>query len=93
MQKVNLWSNSVPRVELDHRARDARLRLERLERLLVPRAVTNNWLGRALYLFRSGRYGEARQGHRTGRPLSNRRPPGIPQIHDDWIGVYGSCCG
>jgi hypothetical protein len=31
MLKANLGSNSVPRVELDRRARDARLRLERLE--------------------------------------------------------------
>ena len=37
--KVDLWNRSVPRVELDQRARDARLRLERIERLLVPRAT------------------------------------------------------
>jgi hypothetical protein len=29
----------VPRVELDRRAREARLRLERIERLLMPRAA------------------------------------------------------
>jgi hypothetical protein len=28
--KVDLWNRSVPRVELDQRARDARLQLERL---------------------------------------------------------------
>jgi hypothetical protein len=45
MLKETLWSKSVPQVELDQRARDARLQLERIERLLVPRAtVTNSWL-------------------------------------------------
>jgi hypothetical protein len=39
MLKANLWSESVPRVELDRRAREARLRLERIERLLMPRAA------------------------------------------------------
>jgi len=39
MLKANLWSESAPRVELDRRAREARLRLERIERLLMPRAA------------------------------------------------------
>ena len=39
MLKVDLWNKSVPRVELDQRARDARLQLERIERLLVPAAL------------------------------------------------------
>jgi hypothetical protein len=34
--RPNLWSKSVPRVELDHRAREARDRLVRIEWLLVP---------------------------------------------------------
>jgi hypothetical protein len=39
MLKANLWK-SVPKVELDQRARDGRLQLERIERLLVvPRAA------------------------------------------------------
>src|SRR5207245_718499 len=32
-----LWNKNVPRVEYDYRARDARLRLERVERLLMRR--------------------------------------------------------
>ena len=32
MLRTNLWSQSVPRVELDQRSREARLRLERIER-------------------------------------------------------------
>ena len=39
MPKANLWNRSVPRVELDQRAREARLQLEELERLLVRRAA------------------------------------------------------
>ena len=39
MPKANLWSKSVPRVELDRRARVAQFRLERIERLLMPRAA------------------------------------------------------
>jgi hypothetical protein len=94
MLKANLWSKSVPRVELDQRARDARLRLEQLERLLVPRAAAAaSLLGWALCLFSSGRYRAGSQASRTTGPLSNRRPPGSPQIHENWIGVCGSCCG
>jgi len=34
--RTNLWSHSVPRVELDQRSREASLRLEQVERLLKP---------------------------------------------------------
>jgi hypothetical protein len=37
MPKANLWNKSVSRVEYDHRAREARLRFEQIERLLVNR--------------------------------------------------------
>src|SRR5256885_6888494 len=37
--KPNLLSKSVPRIALDQRSREARLRIERIERLLVPRAA------------------------------------------------------
>ena len=37
MSRQNLWNNSVPRVELDQRARDARIQLDQIERLAVPR--------------------------------------------------------
>jgi hypothetical protein len=94
MLKANLWSKSVPLVELDQRVRDARLRLERLERLLVPRAAaTASRLRRVLCLFSFGLYGEARRGNRTRGPLSQRRPSRMPKIQEDWIEVCGSCCG
>jgi hypothetical protein len=94
MLKANLGSKSVPRVELDQRVRDARLRLERLERLLVPRvAATASWVRRALCLLSLGRSGAGSQASRSRGPLSNRRPSGMAQSHEDWIGVCGSCCG
>jgi len=47
MSQKNLWNKSVPRVELDQRARDARLRLARLERPTEPHpAATSGWFGR-----------------------------------------------
>jgi hypothetical protein len=88
MLRTNLWNESVPRVELDQRARDARLRLEQLERLLAPRAAAApSWLGRAVCLF-SFSYGS--RGDRTQRPLSNRRPSRTPKISDVWLGMCES---
>ena len=39
---TNLLSKSVPRVDIDQRSREARLRIERIERLLVPRAAVTH---------------------------------------------------
>ncbi len=86
MLKANLWSKSVPRVELDQRARGARLRLERLERLLLPRpAATHSWLRRAFHLFIVRADSEGGRGRRTRGPLSNRRPDRVPEIHQGWV--------
>jgi hypothetical protein len=53
MLRTNLWiDGSLPSVVLDHRSREARLQLQRIERLLVPRAaVTDSWLRRLLCPF------------------------------------------
>ena len=49
MPRANLWNNGAPRVELDERARDARLRLERVERLFAPHVrAPEYWLRRVL---------------------------------------------
>jgi hypothetical protein len=49
MLRTDLWNKSVQRVELDQGSRDARLRLERIRRVLVPRAApTQSWLRRLL---------------------------------------------
>ena len=50
MSRIDLWRWSATRVEIDHRAREARLRLEHLERLLLMRALpTRSWVSRILY--------------------------------------------
>jgi hypothetical protein len=58
MLRINLWSQSAPRVEIDQRSRDARLRFERTDELfIVRRTVTHSRLRRLLYVFTVGRYG------------------------------------
>jgi hypothetical protein len=92
MLRANLWNQSVLRVELDHRARDARLRFERIERLLVPRAAaTDSRLRRVLCLFSFGRSGEGSRARRTRGSLSNQRPR-LRQIQEVWLEVCGSPC-
>jgi hypothetical protein len=57
MLRAKLCNASVPRIELDERAREARLRLKPIERQLLPRAaVTRSLLRRLRYLFSSGLY-------------------------------------
>jgi hypothetical protein len=74
MPRIKLWSRSLSRVERDQRSREARLRLERIERLLVPgAAVRQSQLGRVLYLFRVGICRGAPQESRVRGPLSALR--------------------
>jgi hypothetical protein len=72
MRKASLWNKSVSRVEFDRRAREARLQLERAERLLAPHARASQfWLRRMLLRF--GSFGNGSRGDRTGIPSSQRR--------------------
>jgi hypothetical protein len=85
MPRTNLWTQSVPRVELDQRSREARLRLERIERLLIPRTtVTHSRLWWLLCLLSVGRYRGAPQESRVRGPLSDRRPSRMPTILEVW---------
>jgi hypothetical protein len=59
MMRTNLWSDSVPRVELDQRSRAARLRRERIDRLLPSVAVPQSRLRRLLCVLSFGIYGGA----------------------------------
>ena len=75
MPKGNLWNKSVPRVEYDHRARDARLQFEQLERLLVTRdAATGSRTIRLFRLLVFSVSGTARRGGRSTGSPSDRRP-------------------
>jgi hypothetical protein len=85
MLKAILCNKSVPRVEIDQRARDARLQIEQIERLLVSRAaVTAARLRWIFYLFTFATPGEGWRSNRTRGPLNNRRPR-LPQIHQGWV--------
>lgn len=90
MPRANLASRSVPRTEIDQRVRDTRLRLQRLERLIVPHAaLQSSWLKRVPCLFSFGRYGNGIRGHRARGPLRRRRPSSMPQIRPSMIGACG----
>ena len=85
MLKAILYSKSASRIEIHQQARDARLQLEQIERLLVSRtAVTALSLSRVLCLFGFARPGEGWRASRTPGPLNNRRLR-VPQIHPGWV--------
>ena len=88
MLKSELWFSSVSQAELDQRARDARRRLEQLERLLMPfvaaKPARRGRLPRlpGLDFYRRG-FGRSQHSRRTRRPLSDRRPSAISEIHQN----------
>jgi hypothetical protein len=93
MARPNLWSKSVPRVDLDHRARDARVRLVRVERLLVPHAlVAGFWLSPFVRLLGSRKGGNGRSGGRGGGSQSNSRLGCMPDIDAVWFEGCGARC-
>jgi len=78
MARINLWNKSVPRVELDQRARDARVRLVQIERLIVPRAsVAGFWLSPLGRLLSSRARGNRRGG---GQGAERSAPWLFPRI-------------
>jgi hypothetical protein len=74
MPRINLWTQSAPRVEIDQRSRDARLRFERTDEFfIVRRTVTHSRLRRLLYVFTVGRYGGPPHGDgEVKEPASDR---------------------
>jgi hypothetical protein len=83
MPSINFWSRSLSRLEFDQRSREARLRLERIERLLISRAaVRQPRLRRLVSLLSVGEYGGGRQRSRVRGPLSDRRPCRIEDCLD-----------
>ena len=66
MVRIKFGIKKVPRVELDQRARDARVRLVQIERLIVPRAsVAGFWLSPLGRLLGSRAGGNRRGGGRV----------------------------
>jgi hypothetical protein len=75
MPRNKLEVTVVPRVELDQRAREARLRLERAERLFAPQpAVTYSWPRWLICSPNVSIFGDAPRKSRTRKPLSDQRP-------------------
>jgi hypothetical protein len=92
MPRSYLWSQSVPRVELDQRSREARLRLEQIDRLFILRVTsTNSRLRRLLYLFRVGRHGWLAQQGGVKDLLSYRWPFRLPMLFGLWLENTGFC--
>lgn len=77
MSRIDLWSKSVPRVELDQRAREARLRLEQVQRLAAGTAAAASGLELILRLAGSGIF-----GGRTRRVAADRRSRRVPEFAD-----------
>jgi len=78
MWRIEFWSWSLPRAELDQRSREAHLRLEQLERLLVSRARASLLRRRRFVSFGVGRYLRALREHRAGGPPYDQRPSRMP---------------
>lgn len=77
MPRNSSWNWGLSRAEIDQRSREARLRLERMERLLVPYVVARQpRLRRLLSLL----YGGRPQTSGIGKPLNDQRPSCIPAI-------------
>ena len=67
MPRIDFCSRSLLRFELDQRSREARLRLERIERLLIScAAVRQPRLRRLVSLLSVGEYAGGRQGIELG---------------------------
>lgn len=80
MAMRNLLHKNVPSAELNERAREARVRLERLERLLVPRVEEQSlWLRPLVRLvsFRVER--NAQRSGQTGGSMSDARGGCMPE--------------
>jgi len=86
MARITLWGQSVPRVELDQRSREARLRYERTDQLFIVRAtVRYSRLGRLVYRFTVGRYGRLPQESGIKESASDRWPFGLTMLLGLWL--------
>ena len=81
MLRRNPWNYNVPRLEYDQRAREARLHLEEVERLLMKRPAAAGFRPfRLLRVLRFGVYGYGRRGYRNIGSSSDRRSCDIGAI-------------
>ena len=84
----DFWSKSAPKVELDQRARDARVQLVQIERLLVPPApAARFWLAPFVRLLGSRAGGKRRNGSRGDGSQSSPRLDCMSDIETRWLGA------
>jgi hypothetical protein len=83
----NLCSSSAPRAELDYRARDARLRLVRIQQVLAPRASGKGF--RLVRLF-GLRFSRAPKLARPRAPVSAPHSSAVPEIDSAWFSGCGA---
>ena len=79
-------ARSVPRVEYDHRAREARLQAERVERLLLAKRDAAAAGSRYFRLLGVNIAGSSRSEETGAGSSSNRRPSAMPTRFDPCIG-------
>ena len=92
MPKTKMSSQSVPRIEIDQRSREARLRFERTDLLFVlSTTVTHSWLRGLLYLFTGRRYSGLPKEGGVKEPLSDRWPSHLPMLLGIWLENAGVC--
>ena len=91
MQRTDLFEQSATRVELDQRSRDARLRLEYVERLLVLRPLQRqSLLKRVLRCLGSRtRPGEQIKGRSMNAVSATRRRPREQEMSAEGGGASG----
>ena len=91
MPRINLWSQSAPRAEIDQRSREARLRFEFIVRLFMLRdPATPFRLRRRLYSITVGRYSRLPQEGGIKDPISNRWPSSLPMLLGLWLENAGA---
>jgi hypothetical protein len=65
MPRINRWSRSMPRIELDQLSREARLRLEQLERFILSKQRQAR-LRRIFYVLRGSAFPGVRRNRTEG---------------------------
>jgi len=92
MVRIKFGIKSVPRVELDQRARDARVRLVQIERLIVPRAsVAGFWLSPLGRLLGSRAGGNRRGGGQGSGSQGDPRLGCFPESGCIWLEDSTNC--